>query len=272
MSSIRSCTLVMESSAEFDTDSYLETRFSNVNAKGRILFPLEMFHKEFSALPGSLKILDYGTGPAIMSLISAARKASEIILAEYSSRNRDALQSWLDKKPSAFNWLPFFQHVVQNLEGMDVLEATSREALVREKAREVVTCDINSSTIITEGFEGPYDVVSSSSCLECSCSSRKAFIENVKKLSALVKPGGHMMLYLTGRNMEPESGVYYTGSQKHEVVCVSAPFVADVLRSNGFSDVKSSSCPSDPPVLPILQDTAQGYMFVTGVKIERTSP
>ena len=42
---------------------------------------------------------------------------------------------------------------------LTVLEATSREALVREKVREVVTCDINSSTIIAEGFEGPYDVV-----------------------------------------------------------------------------------------------------------------
>ena len=106
----------MNGEEDFDSDSYLKTRFRSVNVGGRVLFPLEMFHREFLDLPGSLKILDYGTGPVIMNQISPATKASEIILAEYSSRNRDALRSWLHDKPGAFDWSPFFQHVVQNLE------------------------------------------------------------------------------------------------------------------------------------------------------------
>ena len=259
----------MESEGEFDTDNYLKTRFCHVNVKGRILFPLERFHEEFSALPGSLSILDYGTGPVIMTLISAVRNASEIVLAEYSSLNRDALRSWLDNKPNAFNWLPFFEHVVRNLEGADVKEAALRETLVREKVKRVVPCDINSSTIIAEGFEGPYDVVSSSGCMECSCSTRRAFKVNIKKLSVLVKPGGYMMLYLGERKMESESGIYYTGSHRHTAVNVNAPFVADVLKNAGFSDIKTFSCPGDPHVLPRVQDTAQGYMFISGVKGRR---
>ena len=260
-----------ESESEFDTEDYLQTRFCDVNVQERILFPLEMFHKEFSALPGSLKILEYGTGPVVMTLISAARKASEIILAEYSSRNRDALRSWLDNEPNAFNWSPFFEHVVQNLEVNGVEEAVTREALVREKVTSVISCDIYSSPIVAEGFEGPYDVVSSSCCLESVCSTRETFKQNVKKLSALVKPGGRMMLYLSERNMEPESGVYYTGSQRHVIVSLSAPFVADVLRSIGYSSVKNISCPGDPKLLHTFQDeNLLGYMFVSGVKKEVT--
>ena len=75
------------------------------------------------------------------------------------------------------------------------------------------------------------------------------------------------MLYLSERNMEPESGVYYTGSQRHEVVSLSAPFVADVLRSIGYSDVKGVSCPGDPKLLHTFQDeNLLGFMFASGVK------
>ena len=75
------------------------------------------------------------------------------------------------------------------------------------------------------------------------------------------------MLYLSERNMEPESGVYYTGSQRHVVVSLSTFFVADVLRSIGYSDIKSVSCPGDPKLLHTFQDeNLLGYMFVSGVK------
>ena len=71
--------------------------------------------------------------------------------------------------------------------------------------------------------------------------------------------------------MEPESGVYYTGSQKH--VVVSAPFVADVLRSIGYSDVKSVSCHGDPNLLHTFQDeNLLGDMFVSGVKKKEVTP
>ena len=252
---------------EFDTDTYLQTRFCNVNMKERILFPLEMFHNEFSALPGSLKILDYGTGPVIMSLISASSKASEIIIAEYSPDNRKALRLWLDDKPEAFDWSPYFRHVVCDLEGRGDGEVGVREALVREKVKKVVSCNIYNSPFIEEGYEGPYDVVSSSCCLEAVGVTREDFKLNVKKLAAFLKPGGTILLYLTERDMKAEKGEYYIGSQKHGLVNVNSTFVEDVLRSIGFRDVKSKMCPCDTVEQQTFQDAdLLGYMFVSGVK------
>ena len=194
--------------ANFDPDLYLATRFYDVNVKERVLFPLQRFHEEFSALPGSLKILDYGTGPVMMTVISAARCASEIILSDYNQQNRESLKAWLNKDPDAFNWSPFFEHVVMKLEGKSKDEAREREFTLRKIVKDVVHCDIYASSILTEGYEGPYDVVSSSGCLDSISASRKAFNENVKKLAAYLKPGGRMMLYLSERKMDRESGVY----------------------------------------------------------------
>ena len=257
----------MADKSDFDSEGYLSTRFSDVSRQERVLFPLEMFHKEFSSLPTSLKILDYGTGPVIMSLISASTKASELVLAEHSANNREALRSWLADEPGAFNWTPFFEHVVHRLEGKGIQEVAAREALVRTKVSHVVSADLDGSTIIEDGFEGPYDVVSSSGCLDSCGSTRDTFKRNLQNLSALVKPGGRIMLFLSERNMEPESAVYYIGSQKHNIVSVNAAFVADLLKTFGYTDIKSSSCSGDPKLLHTFQDNnILGYMFLSGRK------
>ena len=256
-----------DNGADFDLEGYLATRFGDVNKPARVLFPLEMLHKEFSSLPDSLNILDYGTGPVIMTVISAAAKASELVLSDFNPRNLSALRAWLADEPGAFNWTPFFQHVVCDLEGKSVQEAAAREALVRNKVKSVVSANIYSSHIIEEGFEGPYDVVSSSCCLESICKTRETFKRNLQKLSALLKPGGRIILFLTERRMETESGFYYIGSQKHNIVSVNATYVADLLASMGYTEVKSSSCSGDPDLMYTFQDkNILGYMFVSGVK------
>ena len=101
-----------------------------------------MFHEVFSTLPGSLRILDYGTGPAIMTIISAATRASEIVLSDCGEENRESLRSWLRNDANAFNWSPLFDYVIQILEGKDVEEARKREELVRKVVTDVIHCDI----------------------------------------------------------------------------------------------------------------------------------
>ena len=61
-----------------------------------------------------MKILDYGCGPSLPNSISAASKASEIVLADYAVSNREHLQKWVDRDSSARDWTPY---IVQTLEG-----------------------------------------------------------------------------------------------------------------------------------------------------------
>ena len=107
----------------FDTSLFRKYYEWNVNSNPagvrRIQHPLRCYHEAFQSLPSSsnLKVLDYGSGPVIVATISAATKASEIVLSDYLDKNRKALQQWLDGDCAAFDWSPHFRFVVRDLEG-----------------------------------------------------------------------------------------------------------------------------------------------------------
>ncbi len=134
--------------------------------KDVILFLLECLDNFFSNLePNSLKILDYGCGPSLANEISATAKASEIVMADYCTPNREFVKKWL-QDPAMYDFSSYFKHVVQNLEGGSEQDTARREVELRNKVKAVVPCDITKDQFIAEGYEGPYDVVMSFLCLE----------------------------------------------------------------------------------------------------------
>ena len=68
-----------------------------------VKFRLQCLHETFLAAPACFKVLDYGTGPVILSTISAAAKASEIVLADYTYSSLKYLQQWLNDEPEALD-------------------------------------------------------------------------------------------------------------------------------------------------------------------------
>ena len=72
-------------------------------------------------------ILELGCGPIIVYQISATKIASEIVLAEYASNNRQAVQQWLNKDPSCIDWTFAFNFVVKELEGGSEADVDKRQ-------------------------------------------------------------------------------------------------------------------------------------------------
>ena len=177
------------------------------------------------------------------------------------------LSSWLNGTFKEFDWSPFFDHVVLNLEGKSNKDARAREALVRKVTKRIVSCDFTAFPMIENGYEGPYDVIISSCCISC-CSTMAQFKRNLRNFSAMVKPRGTIMLFQSERRMHHESGIYYAGSTSFSLVNTSASFVAKELEGLGFTDVRGCSCPGDPKAMKSLQDgDLLGFMFVSGVKV-----
>ena len=88
---------------KFDPHKYLQyyTEVSDVYK-----FPLKEIHglfQSYKATPAGLKILDFGCGPIPAYQCSATPYASEIVFTEYTERNCEALQKWLDKDPNVFD-------------------------------------------------------------------------------------------------------------------------------------------------------------------------
>ena len=210
---------------------------------------LHEFYKSYGSPPVGLKVLEFGAGPVISYEISAALYASEIVLSEYTEKNRKVLQMWLDRDPEAPNWNPFFEYVVQELEGKRKEEATMRQDELHRAVKAVIPCDISKDSPIDPAYCGPYDVVFSSLCLDAACTSLEEYAEGVCKLAKYIKPGGKLLLQSA---FGPADTVFYiVGKEKFIGLSISGEFLTTTLKKTGFCDITIKSFSRETPGLNI---------------------
>ena len=228
----------------FEPKAYLGSRFESVSEHHAGI--LNCLHQFYQTVPTGVKILDIGTGPIISYMISAASKASEIVLAEYTQKNRDELQLWINGDPGAHDWDQYFRHIVQELEGKDNHAVVERKQKLRQVIKAVVPCDITADPPIEDEFKGPYDVVLSSLCLEAACSSEKEYIAAVERLWKLLKKGGRLLL----QSVEAPTKTHYyiVGKQKFAVLSAPPNLVREALVNAGFDGIKIVPLPKSTNV------------------------
>ena len=101
----------------FDARSYVRSRFSAPNGvvsnEEYQAFDLRCYHDFYHKHPFSTetaRVLEFGGGPCIFPLISAAPHVKEIVFAEYLEACRNEVQLWKDRSPDAHNWNPYFRY------------------------------------------------------------------------------------------------------------------------------------------------------------------
>ena len=264
----------------FDVDNYLTFQFPDPGQRTQDYenllrdFAVRNLHKFFrkksldeSTDVDELKVLDYGCGPVIANVISAASLASEIVLAEYTEEGRTAVRRWLDKDPSSFNWSPYFKYIVQTLEGKSLQEAEEREERLRRVVKAVVRCDVTQDQPIEKGYEGPYDVVICCLCLADACKTKHEFEIAVRKLAALIKPGGVLLLY-NGDSKDPDGPPrsYNIGKRIFQSLPLSQEFVLAALEQSEFSDITVKRFAADPSIMKNVCKGTKGTMFLIAHK------
>lgn len=189
------------------------------------------------------RVLDYGSGPVIAYVISAAgkRKVSEIVLAEYTEKNRDALNKWQANDSSSFNWLPYIKNVVQDIEKKPESEVRIREQRLRDLMK-VVSCDIKAEQPIEKGSEGPFDVVITFLAIECACVSEAEYIEFIEKLSKMVKPNGAIIMF-SKLAKKAQSISYAIGRERFYYYAVTYDMLLNALSKAGFVNVQCTNVP-----------------------------
>ena len=231
--------------SKFSPSVYLELRYKHPGDNNFHDFAIQRLHKFFNNIQVSptspFKVLDYGCGPVLATVISAARVATEIVLAEYTEKNRRAIQQWLEKEPTAWNWRPFFEHVVVTLEGKSSNEAIEREKCLRSIISAVVPCDVTQDPPIAEGFRGPYDAVMCMLSIEAGCHTHEEYEVAVKRIHRLIKSGGYLLLYSTVRRDTTTLGSYCVGSETFTEVPLTLEFVCTTL-SNSKLNILSTEC------------------------------
>ena len=248
---------------KFDPVEYFEMYRHGFSAycTGLPQFFLKHFHEAFSSLPSSgLSVLDFGSGPTVLGAISAAPRADEIVLSDYTENNRVAAEKWLRGEPSDLDWTAYFRYVIQDLEGLGSEKIKEREESIRSTVKAVVPCDINKDPPIKEGYFKQYDVVICCLVLECATQTRDDYEAGMGRLAKLVKPGGSLLF--VGVVRSAEAGFYKVGGNKFRSVGVSFEFAVSAMEKVGFSDVKQERLPAKNEDESVL-----AYIFMKGKKL-----
>ena len=215
----------------FDVAAFLSQYYSTVH--GRIEHQLTFFHDSFKDLPNGVRVLEYGAGPTLMCTISAATKASEIVLAEYAEKNRNALNLCLSADPEAFDWSPQFNFVVKQLEGKSDKDVAERKELVGKVVKSVVPCNITKVPSIQEEYNKEYDVVISCFLVEAVATNVEELKLYITRIGSFVKPGGKILYY----GVENRAGYFTVGNERFPNIHATAEFIIKILESVGFQDL-----------------------------------
>ena len=102
------------SHGRFDAKLYLRTRHGEKIDEKRSCAPfyLKSFHDFYTKRhdrwdSGTARLLEFGGGPTIYTLISAALHVKDITFAEYVDASRDEVRKWIERDPDAHNWFPY---------------------------------------------------------------------------------------------------------------------------------------------------------------------
>ena len=187
---------------ENDVHLYLTRRFTDPYDKERGIQPfyLKSLHDFYVKYSGnwdsqSAKLLEFGGGPVIYSLISAAPYVASIVHSDYSESNLQEVRWWKDKSVQAHNWMPYFHYVLQELEGVGTESAPRREEDLRAKLSQVVKCDVTRNDVLetTEFAMESFDVISSCFCMEAVANTSAQYAEFIERLTRYLKPGGYIL-------------------------------------------------------------------------------
>ena len=232
----------------FDTKSYLAmyNGVFNVNSDetGLLEFRMKPLHKFWSNIKlssatdvSSFRCLEYGGGPCIANLVSASPKVGRIVFAEYTEDNREAVKSWIAGSTEAYDWSPLVRYVVCELEGDSTQEAIpNRERDMKQKIKSIVPCDVTKNPIVgLDCFDigKPFDVVSTSLCVEVCAASEGHYKSTVAKLCKLLKPNGYLLMFGI-----LEETYYVVGDAKFYHFPVSRSMVEEAMKEAGIEEIK----------------------------------
>ena len=243
----------MEAKGYYDDNFKVSTYLDLMVDNELMEFSLVCLKESFSTIDSGengLTVLDYGCGPNLANHISAASKATEIVLADYCKPNRDFTKKWLAADPSAHDWSFYFKHVVETLEGKSHQESIERQKVLRDKVKAVVACDITKDRFIEEGYEGPYDVVKSFLFLGVPATNKDENLVFLNRLTSLVKMNG-MLLFSDVTVESAKWCPYKVGGKEFDSFNIPTEDIVSALRAAGFTDIVVKDMKVPTKLLPI---------------------
>ncbi len=221
--------------SDFSPRDYLEEYFSEIDEEIEAL--LRFFAAAFSCQRKESVVLEFGGGPTIYSLITAARDAKEIHFCDYDPSNLDELELWLKGCDSGFNWEPFIRAAL-SIEGTCSEDSVKeRVALLRRTIHIIGKCDALQSPALRDGIGYPtYDIVSCNFVTEAASANMEEWARSMANVASLVAPGGRLILTLLA-----DSSCYHVKDHRCPLVSINQNQVVALLNELEFAQMWTQS-------------------------------
>jgi hypothetical protein len=208
--------------AKFGPRAYLNEYFQEVDQTNHNVMQFIVETTEmYPAKLANAKLLNFGCGPAIDTMMSFAPQCAEIHMSDYLAGNLAEVQQWVNHAPNAFDWEIFLRRALSleshnTIPDAEVAQADleAREALIRQKMTQFLVGDAAQAQPLGDAATARYDVVSLFFCLEAAATTIEQWREMVKNVFSLLKPSGLLVWVMTAK----QSKAYYVGDELFNIV------------------------------------------------------
>jgi NNMT/PNMT/TEMT family len=188
--------LTTETFVPFDPRSYLKEYYSHLGEENRELlhFLDEAYERIFTHLDMA-RVLEFGGGPTIYQLISAAKYPVSIDFSDYLDANLSEVQMWLQDRPEKFYWDSFIRYVLyREGERSDRDTIENRSQLIRRKVNYLIHCDAKKIHPLGSQRRAPYDIMSVNFVLESITTEMDEWNLLLDNVEPLVKTQGYLLM------------------------------------------------------------------------------
>ncbi|XP_064646990.1 nicotinamide N-methyltransferase-like isoform X1 [Lineus longissimus] len=228
----------------------------------------EMLHELMAAaeIRDGSRLLDVGSGPSIYSVISAGSRCSDIVCSDYVTQNLDEILKWVNGDPDAHNCQRYFEYVCK-LEGKSD-DWKLRQDHIRQAIKRVVPCDVHQENPLAPLVLEPFDVISSSLCLEVACCDESSYRSAVKHVTSLLKPGG--ILFVVGIQGET---FYSVGNKRFKAFPLSNEIIESAYAEVGLTNLRwcNETCDSKKYPFEGLPYDMSGLFGVSATRTDVTA-
>jgi SAM-dependent methyltransferase len=218
----------LEPYSQFVPQEYLAEYYVQLSEENAFL--LDFYHEIYRHMPVGLSVLELGGGPTIYQLLSASRCAREILFTDFLAANRREVERWLKGAAGAFDWSRYIQRVASLESDVD---AEALAARLRGCIRRVAPCDLTRENPLAPDVRTDFDIVSSAFCLEAVTQDPADFTMFLRRIHALLRPGGSLVAVLVR-----DSLAYKVGSHFFPACPLNEATLAAALRGNGYRRVR----------------------------------
>lgn len=175
---------------KFKPSTYIDSYYSRLHSANIAM--LKFFVKAYADVPTNSLMLEFGGGPTIYQLISAAAKVKEIHFSDYLKRNLKEVQHWKEDSTDVFDWTPYFKKALQ-LEGTGDITTKlieKRETILRKKITKFLPCNAFLDDPLGPHARERYDIVSVNYVPDSITSKKMVWKKLIANITSLLKPNG----------------------------------------------------------------------------------